>query len=47
MIVVPKEDQLNPSKNVALSFFQLTFGSISDDKHQPQRILAAFMAVSR
>jgi hypothetical protein len=46
MVVVPKEDQLDPRKNVALSFFQLTFGAISESSNQPQRILAAFMAIS-
>jgi len=46
MVVVPKEDQLNPKKNVALSFFQLTYGAISKDKTQPQRILSAFLAIS-
>jgi len=46
MVVVPKVDQLDPSKNVALSFFQLTFGAISKDHNQPQRILSAFMAIS-
>jgi amino acid transporter len=44
MIVVPKDDQLNG--NVALSFIQLTFGSLSGDDNQSQRILSAFMAVS-
>jgi len=47
MIVVPKEDQLDPNKNVALSFFQLTFGAVSNNERQPQRILSAFMAISR
>ena len=46
MIVVPQEDQLDPTKNVALSFFQLTFGTISNNEKQPQRILSAFMAIS-
>jgi hypothetical protein len=46
MVVVPKEQQLNPSNNVALLFFQLTFGSISNDNDQPKRILSAFMAIS-
>ena len=46
MIVVPKEEQLDSRNNVALLFFQRTFGAISDDKRQPQRILSAFMAVS-
>jgi hypothetical protein len=46
MIVVPKADQLDPTKNVALSFFQLTFGAISNDDAQPKRILSAFMAIS-
>ena len=46
MVVVPKEDQLDPTKNVALSFFQLTFGAVSKDDTQPQRILSAFMAIS-
>ncbi|KAH8594199.1 high affinity methionine permease [Bisporella sp. PMI_857] len=45
-VVVPKLDLLDPSKNVALLFFQLTFGAMSDDKNQPQRILSAFMAIS-
>jgi hypothetical protein len=34
------------TKNVALSFFQRTLGSVSKDETQPGRILAAFMAVS-
>ena len=46
MVVVPRADQLDPKKNVALSFFQLTFGAISEDDTQPQRILSAFMAIS-
>jgi len=46
MVVVPKEDQLNHEKNVALTFFQLTFGAISKDKIQPQRIFSAFLAIS-
>jgi hypothetical protein len=46
MVVVPKADQLNPANNVALLFFQLTFGAISGDPNQPQRILSAFMAIS-
>jgi len=46
MVVVPKEDQLDPANNVALSFIQLTFGSISPNQDQPQRILSAFMAIS-
>ena len=46
MVVVPKEDQLNPKKNVALTFFQLTFGAISKDKSQPHRIFSAFLAIS-
>jgi len=46
MVVVPKEDQLNPEKNVALTFFQLTFGAISKDKIQPHRIFSAFLAIS-
>jgi hypothetical protein len=46
MVVVPKADQLNPKNNVARSFFQLTFGAISGDDTQPQRILSAFMAIS-
>jgi hypothetical protein len=46
MVVVPKADQLNPKNNVALLFFQLTFGSLSKDDNQPLRILSAFMAIS-
>jgi fructose-specific phosphotransferase system IIC component len=46
MVVVPKSDQLDPSKNVALSFFQLTFGAIAHGNAQPTRILSAFMAIS-
>ena len=46
MVVVPKADQLNPKNNVALLFFQLTFGSLSKDDTQPLRILSAFMAIS-
>jgi hypothetical protein len=46
MVVVPKALQLNPENNVALLFFQLTFGTLSKDDDQPQRILSAFMAIS-
>jgi hypothetical protein len=46
MIVVPKAVQLDSKSNVALSFIQLTFGSLSEDDNQPQRILSAFMAIS-
>lgn len=46
MVVVPKEAQLNPNNNVALLFFQLTFGAVSDNPVLPNRILAAFMAIS-
>ena len=46
MIVVPKELQLDSRYTVAESFFKLTFGSLSDSGNQPQRILAAFMAIS-
>ncbi|KAH8747142.1 high affinity methionine permease [Hyaloscypha finlandica] len=46
MVVVPKESQLDPSNNVALSFFQLTYGTLSKDHYLPQRILSAFMAIS-
>jgi hypothetical protein len=44
MMVVPKADQLDPKKNVAVAFFTLTFGAISGT--QPKRILSAFMAIS-
>ena len=44
MMVVPKVDQLDPKKNVAVLFFQLTFGTLSGT--QPKRILSAFMAIS-
>lgn len=46
MVVVPQEDQLDPEMNVALQFFQLTFGAISSDPTYPSRVLSAFMAVS-
>lgn len=46
MVVVPKVDQLDPKQNVALTFFKLTFGAISEDGTLPQRILSAFMAIS-
>ena len=46
MVVVPKDAQLDPQNNVALLFFKMTFGSLSEDDTQPQRILSAFMAVS-
>jgi len=46
MVVVPAIEQANPQANVALLFFQMTFGAISDDKKLPGRVLAAFMAVS-
>jgi hypothetical protein len=46
MVVVPKESQLVPSNNVALLFFQLTYGTLSKDHYLPQRILSAFMAIS-
>lgn len=46
MVVVPKALQLDPKNNVALLFFQLTFGTLSKDDDQPQRILSAFMAIS-
>jgi len=44
MVVVPQAEQI--TKNVALSFFQRTLGSVSEDESQPGRVLAAFMAVS-
>lgn len=46
MVVVPKQDQLNPENNVALLFFTYTFGAISTNETLPQRILDAFMAIS-
>ena len=46
MVVVPKESQLDPKNNVALLFFQLTFGTVSHNPVLPGRILAAFMAIS-
>jgi hypothetical protein len=46
MVVVPKESQLDPSNNVALLFFKLTYGTLSEDHYLPQRILSAFMAIS-
>ena len=46
MVVVPKEAQLNPNNNVALLFFQLTFGAVSDNPVLPNRILAVFLAIS-
>lgn len=46
MIVVPKELQLDKNVTVAESFFKLTFGSLSNNDKQPERILAAFMAIS-
>jgi len=46
MVVVPKQDQLKAQTNVALFFFQYTFGAISTDETLPQRILDAFMAIS-
>jgi hypothetical protein len=46
MVVVPKESQLNPSNNVALLFFQMTFGTLSKDEKLPERVLSAFMAIS-
>jgi hypothetical protein len=46
MVVVPKEDQLNPENNVALLFFQYTFGTISEDTINPLRIFSAFLAIS-
>jgi hypothetical protein len=46
MVVVPKADQLVSGANVALSFFKLTFGEVDKGNTLPQRILAAFMAIS-
>jgi amino acid transporter len=46
MVVVPKEEQLNPDNNVATLFIQYTIGTASEDGTLPQRILATFMAVS-
>lgn len=46
MVVVPKALQLDPKNNVALLFLQLTFGTLSKNDDQPQRILSAFMAIS-
>jgi hypothetical protein len=46
MVVVPKESQLNPSSNVALLFFQLTFGTLSKNDDLPERVLSGFLAVS-
>jgi hypothetical protein len=46
MVVVPKEDQLNPQNNVALLFFQYTFGAISGGSIDIERVFAAFLAIS-
>lgn len=46
MVVVPKSTQLLSTKTVAESFFELTFGTLSQNEKYPQRILAAFMAIS-
>ncbi len=46
MVVVPKASQLDPSKDVALLFFQLTFGTLSKNDNLPERVLSAFMAIS-
>jgi hypothetical protein len=46
MVVVPAQMQMDPTKNVALSFFQLTFGAVSHKADLPQRILNAFLAIS-
>jgi hypothetical protein len=46
MVVVPKEYQLNPSNNVALLFFQSTFGTLSKNDDLPERILSAILAIS-
>jgi hypothetical protein len=46
MVVVPKESQLNPSSNVALLFFQSTFGTLSKNHDLPERILSAILAIS-
>ncbi|OCL12418.1 amino acid transporter [Glonium stellatum] len=44
MIVVPRSVQIDSQYNVALEFFQETFGTLGNNK--PQRILSAFMAIS-
>lgn len=46
MVVVPKDLQIRSTKTVAELFFEMTFGALSNNDKQPQRILAAFMAVS-
>lgn len=45
MIVVPREVLLS-GNNIALAFFERTFGVVSKDDNQPERILSAFMAIS-
>ncbi|KAJ9642887.1 hypothetical protein H2199_004408 [Coniosporium tulheliwenetii] len=46
MIVVPEEDQVLAGGNVALQFFERTFGNLSPNDNRAQRILSAFLAIS-
>lgn len=46
MVVVPEEDQILAGGNVALQFFERTFGNLSPDDNRAQRILSAFLAIS-
>jgi amino acid transporter len=46
MIVVPKETQINTKDSVALEFFKVTLGLVDPKDPTPQRVLAAFMAIS-
>src|SRR5216117_358571 len=45
MAVVPKSTQLNGT-NVAQSFFQLTFGTLSPTDNTGSRVFSAFLAIS-
>jgi hypothetical protein len=48
MVVVPASVQMDPKLdvNVAQEFFQRTIGHVSSDEALPEKILAAFMAIS-
>jgi amino acid transporter len=46
MIVVPKAQQQLANTTVALEFFKATLGNVNSADKTPQRVLAAFMAIS-
>jgi hypothetical protein len=46
MVVVPKDEMIVSTSDVATTFFRRTLGSLTSNEDTPQRILAAFMAIS-